>query len=157
MKQVKRSTRYNIQLYNLNLIKWILLTFSAQLPENNCSNSVEPFRNRLMVQLWDTLLVSYQLIQRNLEQEGKLPSFFQRCADDTLTITPNVAIASNFRDTLNNVSSYIKVMMVTEHKDKLPFLCIQLLNYHYHYRYHHRYHYCYLIFLIISSAAVRCF
>ena len=39
-------------------------------------------------------------IEENLEREGKLPSFYRRYVDDTLTVMPNIATASNFLDTL---------------------------------------------------------
>ena len=39
-------------------------------------------------------------IEENLEREGKLPFFFRRYVDDTLTLMPNIATATNFLDTL---------------------------------------------------------
>ena len=33
-------------------------------------------------------------IEENLEREGKLPSFYRRYVDDTLTIMPNIETAS---------------------------------------------------------------
>ena len=40
-------------------------------------------------------------IEENLEREGKLPSFYRRYVDDTLTIMSNIETASNFLDTHN--------------------------------------------------------
>ena len=37
----------------------------------------------------------------HLEREDKLPSFYRRYLDDTLTIMPNIETASNFLDTIN--------------------------------------------------------
>ena len=67
-------------------------------------------------------------IEENLEREGKLPSFYRRYVDDTLTIMPNIATASNFLDTLNKAHSSVKFTMETECNGMLPFLGIQLLN-----------------------------
>lgn len=67
-------------------------------------------------------------IEENLEREGKLPSFYQRYVDDTLTIMPNIATASNFLDTFNKAHSSVKFTMETECNGMLPFLGIQLLN-----------------------------
>ena len=43
--------------------------------------------------------------EESLEREGKLPSFYQRYADDTLTVMADVASATDFLDTLNNAHS----------------------------------------------------
>ena len=67
-------------------------------------------------------------IEEYLEREGKLPSFYRRYVDDTLTIMPNIATASNFLYTLNRAHSSVKFTMETECNGMLPFLGIQLLN-----------------------------
>ena len=67
-------------------------------------------------------------IEENLEREGKLPSFYRRYVDDTLTIMPSIETASNFLDTLNKAHSSVKFTMETECNGMLPFLGIQLLN-----------------------------
>ena len=67
-------------------------------------------------------------IEENLEREDKLPSFYRRYVDDTLTIMPNIETASNFLNTLNKAHSSIKFTMETECSGMLPFLGIQLLN-----------------------------
>ena len=70
-------------------------------------------------------------IEENLEREDKLPFFYRRYVDDTLTIMPNIAIASKFLDTLNQAHFKLislKFTMETECKGMLPFLGIQLLN-----------------------------
>ena len=41
-------------------------------------------------------------IEDKLDQDGKLPSYYRRYVDDTLTIMPNVASAEIFLDTLNH-------------------------------------------------------
>ncbi|XP_068755893.1 uncharacterized protein [Montipora capricornis] len=67
-------------------------------------------------------------IEENVEREGKLPSFYRRYVDDTLTIMPNKETASNFLDTLNQAHFSVKFTMETECNGMLPFLGIQLLN-----------------------------
>ena len=53
-------------------------------------------------------------IEENLQQEGKLPSFYQRYVDDALTIMQNIERASNFLDTLNKAHSSLKFTIETE-------------------------------------------
>ena len=53
-------------------------------------------------------------IEENLEREGKLPSFYRRYVDDTLTSMPNIETASNFLETLNKEHSSVKFTMETE-------------------------------------------
>ena len=67
-------------------------------------------------------------IEEKLEREGKLPSFYRRYVDDTLTIMPNIDTASNFLDTLNKAHSSVKFTMETDCDGMIPFLGIQLLN-----------------------------
>ena len=67
-------------------------------------------------------------IEESLERGDKLPSFYRRYVDDTLTIMPNIETASNFLDTRNKAHSSIQFMMETKCNGMLPFLDIQLLN-----------------------------
>ena len=67
-------------------------------------------------------------IEESLEREGKLPHFYRRFVDDTLTIVPDVATATNFLDTLNNAHSSVKFTMEIESNGMLPFLGVQLLK-----------------------------
>ena len=67
-------------------------------------------------------------IEENLEREGKLPSFYRKYVDDTLTIMPSIETASNFLDTLNQAHFPVKFTMETECNGMLRFLGIQLLN-----------------------------
>ena len=67
-------------------------------------------------------------IEENLEREGKLPSFYRRYVDDTLTVMPNIETASNFLDTLNKAHFSVNFTMETECNGMLPFLGIHLLN-----------------------------
>lgn len=67
-------------------------------------------------------------IKENFEQEDKLPSFYQRYVEDTLTTMPKIERVSNFLDTLNKAHSSIKFSMETKCNGTLPFLGVQLLN-----------------------------
>ena len=95
---------------------------------------MEPSTNRLMAWLWGPPLgpllanVFMSYIEEKLEREGKLPSFYRRYVDDTLTIMPNIDTASNFLDKLNKAHSSVKFTMETDCDGMIPFLGIQLLN-----------------------------
>ena len=69
-------------------------------------------------------------IEETLEREGKMPTYYKRFVDDTLTIMPNKRLADNFLDILNQCHSSIKFTMETESNSMLPFLATQLLNKH---------------------------
>ena len=67
-------------------------------------------------------------IEDTLEREGKMPSFYKRYVDDTLTIMPDTTSAATFLQVLNNCHSSVKFTMETENNGMLPFLGMQLLN-----------------------------
>ena len=67
-------------------------------------------------------------IEVTLEREGKMPSFYKRYVDDTLTIMPDTTSAATFLQVLNNCHSSVKFTMETENNGMLPFLGMQLLN-----------------------------
>ena len=45
-------------------------------------------------------------MEENLELEGKLPDYYRRYVDDTLTIIPNIATAMDFLNTLNHAHQW---------------------------------------------------
>ncbi|XP_015758165.1 PREDICTED: uncharacterized protein LOC107337499 [Acropora digitifera] len=47
-------------------------------------------------------------IEETLHREGKMPTYYKRFVDDTLTIMPNKTSADNFLDILNQCHSSIK-------------------------------------------------
>ena len=67
-------------------------------------------------------------IEETLECEGKMPTYYRRYVDDTLTIMPDKLLADNFLVTLNNCHSSVKFTMEIENDGMLPFLGTQLLN-----------------------------
>ena len=69
-------------------------------------------------------------IEETLERDGKMPTYYKRFVDDTLTIMPNKTSAGNSLDILNQCHSSIKFTMETESNGTLLFLGTQLLNKH---------------------------
>ena len=66
--------------------------------------------------------------EETLQREGKMPTYYKRFVDNTLTIMPNKASADNFLDILNQYHSSIKFTLEMESNSMPPFLGIQLLN-----------------------------
>ena len=67
-------------------------------------------------------------IEERLEREGKIPTYYRRYVDDTLTVLPNKTVADNFLAILNDCHASINFTMETENNCMLPFLGVQLLN-----------------------------
>ena len=67
-------------------------------------------------------------IEEKLDVEGKLPPYYRRYVDDTLTVMPDLSTARNFLNTLNPAHTAIKFTMEVENGGMLPFLGIQSLN-----------------------------
>ena len=67
-------------------------------------------------------------IEERLEREGKIPAYYRRYVDDTLTVLPNKTVAYEFLATLNDCHASINFTMETETNCMLPFLGVQLLN-----------------------------
>jgi len=70
--------------------------------------------------------------EETLDCEGKMPTYYKKFVDDTLTIMQDKASADNFLEILNQCHSSIKFTMETESNSMLPFLGSQLLNKHNH-------------------------
>ena len=67
-------------------------------------------------------------IEEQLDFNGKMPEFYRRYVDDTLTIMPGVKAASNFLQVLNACHPSISFTMEVENDGMLPFVGIQHLN-----------------------------
>ena len=67
-------------------------------------------------------------LEEKLELEGKLPDYYRRYVDDTLTIMPNITTATDFLNTLNHAHPSVSFTMEIEKGGMLPFLGTQLLN-----------------------------
>ena len=68
------------------------------------------------------------LLEEKLELEGKLPDYYRRYVDDTLTVMPNITTATDVLNTLNHAHPSISFTMEIEKDGMLPFLGTQLLN-----------------------------
>ena len=66
--------------------------------------------------------------EKTLVREGKMPSFYKKYVEDTLTIMLDTTSAATFRQVLNNCDSSVKFTMEGESNDLLPFLGMQLLK-----------------------------
>ena len=69
-------------------------------------------------------------IEDTLKREGKMPTYYKRYVDDTLTIMPDKTSAVNFLEILNQCHFSIIFTMETEGNGMRPFLGTQLLNKH---------------------------
>ena len=67
-------------------------------------------------------------LEEKLELEGKLPDYYCRYVDDTLTIMPNITTAMDFLNTLNHAHPSVSFTMEIEKVGMLQFLGTQLLN-----------------------------
>ena len=67
-------------------------------------------------------------LEEKLELESKLPDYYCRYVDDTLSIMPNITTATDFLNTLNHAHPSVSFTMEIEKDGMLPFLGTQLLN-----------------------------
>ena len=123
------NTTYNLNLTRTDLVdllsvatKGQLFQFSGALYEQTDGVAMGSPLGPLLANVF------MSSIEESLEREGKLPSFYRRYVDDTLTVMADVASATDFLDTLNNAHSSVKFMMEIESNGMLPFLGIQLFN-----------------------------
>ena len=61
-------------------------------------------------------------IEEQLERENKLPAFYRRYVDDTLSSVPDIQRATTFLATLNECHPSIQFTMEIADSNKLPFL-----------------------------------
>ena len=122
---------YHLNLNKLDLVDLLraatkdqLFTFNGQLYEQTDGVAMGSPLGPLLA---NAFMCS---IEETLEREGKMPTYYKRFVDDTLTIMPNKTSADNFLDILNQCHSSIKFTMETESNSMLPFLGTQLLNKH---------------------------
>ena len=67
-------------------------------------------------------------IEKQLETENKMPAFYKRYVDDTLSAMPDVETASDFLTTLNNTRRSIDFTMELEVNSRLPFLGMDIIR-----------------------------
>ena len=67
-------------------------------------------------------------IEKQLETENKMPAFYKRYVDDTLSAMPDVEAAIEFLTTLNNSHPSIDFTMELEENGRLPFLGMNVIR-----------------------------
>ena len=67
-------------------------------------------------------------IEKQLETENKMPAFYKRYVDDTLSAMPDFETASEFLTTLNNSHPSINFTMELEENGRLPFLGMDIIR-----------------------------
>ena len=67
-------------------------------------------------------------IELQLANQNKIPTFYKRYVDDTLSIMPDVQAASTFLSTLNEIHHSISFTMELEKNGKLPFLGMEIIR-----------------------------
>lgn len=66
--------------------------------------------------------------EEQLKNQNKMPIFYKRYVDDTLSIMPDVQAASTFLSTLNETHSSISFTMELEENGKPPFLGMEIIR-----------------------------
>ena len=61
-------------------------------------------------------------IEEKFENQNKIPAFYKRNVDDTLSKMPDVSSASEFLLTLNEIHPSLNFTIELEKNGKLPFL-----------------------------------
>ncbi|XP_068724470.1 uncharacterized protein [Montipora capricornis] len=67
-------------------------------------------------------------IEERLQGQGKMPDFYKRYVDDTLSIMPNVETAEAFLSTLNDSHPSINFTMELAANGTLPFLGVEIVK-----------------------------
>ena len=99
------NTTYDLNLTKTDLVDLLSVATKEQLFQFNgalCEQTYGYGVNPLLANVF----MSH--IEENLKREGKLPSFYRRYVDDTLT---NMTTASEFLDTLKKAHSSVKFTM----------------------------------------------
>ena len=120
--------------YNLNITKADLL----ELLEVSTKNQLFQFQGVLYEQV-DGVAMGSPLgplranafmcnIEEHLTNQNKMPSFYKRYVDDTLSIMPDVQAASTLLSRSNETQSSICFTMELEERGKLPFLGMEIIR-----------------------------
>ena len=67
-------------------------------------------------------------VKKQLTNQNKMPAFYKRYVDDTLSKMPDVSSASEFLSTLNGIHPSISFTMELEDNGKLPFLGMVIIR-----------------------------
>ena len=106
--------------YNLNITEADLI----ELLEVSTKNQLFQFQRVLYEQV-DGVAMGSPLGPTN---QNKMPNYYKRYVDDTLSIMPDVQAASTFLSTLNEIHPSISFTMELEKNGKLPFLGMEIIR-----------------------------
>ena len=67
-------------------------------------------------------------IEEHLTNQNKMPTFYKRYVDDTLSIMPDAQASPTFLSTLNETHSSISFAMELEEIGELPFLRMEIIR-----------------------------
>ena len=123
------NSEYNLNISKQDLIDLLGVATKGQLFQFNGS-LYEQIDGVAMGSPLGPLLANVFMssIEEKLDVEGKLPPYYRRYVDDTLTVMPDLSTARDFLNTLNHAHPAIKFTMEVENDGMLPFLGTQLLN-----------------------------
>ena len=116
------SKEYLVDLLNVLSTKGQLFQFNGALYEQTDGVAMGSPLGPLVATVFMSSL------EEKLELEGKLPDYYRRYVDDTLTIMPNITTATDFLNTLNHAHPSVSFTIEIERDCMLPFLGTQLLN-----------------------------
>ena len=123
------NTTHNLDLTRTDLLDLLSVATKGQLFQFNGALYKQTDGVALGSPLGPLLAnVFMSSIEDTLERQGKLPSFYCRYVDDTLTVMPDLATATTFLHTLNSAHTSVKFTMEVEKNCKLPFFGTKLLN-----------------------------
>ena len=123
------NSTYNLNISKEDLIDLLNVSSKGQLFQFNGALYKQTDGVAMGSPLGPLLAYVYMSsLEQKLELEGKLPDYYRRYVDDTLTIMPNITTATNFLNTLNHAHPSVSFTMEIEKDGMLPFLGTQLLN-----------------------------
>ena len=120
------DARYKRSLLNTMLNRAFQLSSTWQFFHEECERLKEIFsRLRYPDDLANAFMCK---IEKQLERENKLPIFYKRFVDDTLSAMPDPEAASAFLETLNKSHPSIDFTMELEENGRLPFLGMDVIR-----------------------------
>ena len=123
------NSTYNLNISKEDLIDLLNVSTKGQLFQFNGALYEQTDRVAIGSLLGPLLAnVFMSSLEEKLELEGKLPEYYRRYVDDTLTIMPNITTATDFLNILNHAHPSVSFTMEIQKDCMLPFLVTQLLN-----------------------------
>ena len=125
------NSTYNLNIFKEDLLDLLNVSTKGQLFQlYGALNEHVQTDGVAMGSLLGPLLANVFMssLEEKLELEGKVPDYYRRYVDDTLTILPNITTATDFLNTLNHAHPSVSFTMEIEKDGMLPFRGTQLLN-----------------------------